>query len=912
MLSPKSILGIGTAALLFPTLLHAQTTAPNSRWWTDISDRQVSTTGERRIVPDVYRTVRINGTTLNALLEGARIGTIPELAAKADRVIALPTPDGGVSRFRFMECPVMHPDLQAQLPMIRTYAGFGIDEPGASVRFDRTPHGFHAMVLTTRREAWFIDPYAFGNTTDLICYRKADFRKSLPPDFHYCAFDELTVPENIERRTQELLRSLDGERTGDCQFRTYRLALACTGEYANFHGGTVPLAAAAMVTTLNRVNQMFERDATLTLQLIPDNNDLIYLNSNTDPYTNNDGGTMLDENMSTCNSVIGEDNYDIGHVFSTGGGGVAYLASVCSDYKAGGVTGSSSPVGDPFDIDYVAHEMGHQFNGNHTQNNDCNREPDAAVEVGSGITILGYAGVCSPDVAPHSDAMYGGYTLGEMHSFITGSGHTCDAVTSPVNAPPTANAGVDRTIPRSTPFILSGTGTDADAGNVLTYSWEQMNSTPATQPPIATSTAGPCFRPMLPDTSNKRFLPNLPAVIANTTPTWEVLASVGRTYNFRLTVRDNAPGGGCNAQDDMKVTVNGTAGPFLVTAPNTALTWAGGSTQTVTWNVAGTASAPVNCTNVDILLSTDGGLTWPIILASSTPNDGSHTVILPDLATTTARVIVKASANIFYDMSNANFTITSAAQAQLNLRLWLEGPFDGNTQLMHDSLRAKGLLPLTEPYSAMGFANGGGGGGEITTAGMLATTGNTAIVDWVRVELRSQADPGTLVATRHALLRRNGEVVSASGNSALTFGVATGNYYVAVIHRNHLGTMSLNAVNMTNGTPTLDLRSTATATYGTGARKIVGNTAMLWAGNAVRSSPSPEQLKYTGAGNDRDPILIAVGSNTPNNTLPNVYDARDTNMDGRVKYTGGENDRDHILTNIGSTTPNNVRTQQTP
>lgn len=897
---------LGAALLLSILTAHAQIADRSETWWSDINERALSITGERRIVPDAYRTVRINGTQLSDLLEGVNSGTIPEMAILADRTIALPMPDGSLERFRFMECPVMHPDLQAQLPMIRTYAGYSISDPGTTVRFDLTPHGFHAMVLTSKREAFFIDPYAYGNTTDLICYRKADFHKVLPPDFRYCGFDEVNTPELIEQRAREVIEALGGERAGDCQFRTYSLALACTGEYAAYHGGTVPLAAAAMTTSLNRVNQMFERDATLTLQLVANNNSLIYLNASTDPYSNNNGGTMLGQNISTCNSVIGSGNYDIGHVFSTGGGGVAYLASVCTGNKAGGVTGSGAPVGDPFDIDYVAHEMGHQFGGNHTQNNNCNRSSAAAVEVGSGITIMGYAGVCSPNVAAHSDAMFGGYSLGEIHTFITGGSHTCDAVTVLVNAPPTANAGVDRVIPRSTPFILTGTGTDANGGDVLTYSWEQMDNAVATQPPVATNTGGPCFRPMLPTTSNQRFFPNLNAIIANTTPTWEVLASVGRTYNFRLTVRDNAVGGGCNAQDNMVVTVNGTAGPFQVTAPNTAVNWAGNSTQTVTWNVAGTTAAPVSCANVDILLSTDGGLTWPVTLLSATPNDGTATITVPNTATTSARVIVKANGNIFFDMSNANFTITAAAQAQANLKLWLDGPYDSGTGLMTDSLRDSNLVPLTEPYTALGHANAGGGGGETTTAGVLAATGNNAIVDWVRAELRLSSDPSALVASRHALVQRDGDVVAADGSSVITFGVGAGNYYVVVRHRNHLGAMTLGTVSF-SGTPTIDFRSAATSTYGTNARKTIGSAMALWAGDV----DSNGILRYTGQDNDRDPILEAIGGSVPTN-IATGYLRADVNMDGVAKYVGGGNDRDMILSNIGGSVPTNAREEQLP
>lgn len=899
------------ASLLLPALASAQ----QGPWSALPIDRAAGLVGERRIVPERARTFTLEVGALRSALAAAPVGALPEVAGSA-HLLVLPMPDGRFATFRFMEVPVMHPDLQERFPTVRTYTGVGVAD-GALLKFDLTPHGFHAMVLPVNGDAWFIDPLVYGDVAHYQSYWKRDFQKRLPAGFSGCGVDLVNDLDAERARTRGWIAEMGADRVGDCQLRRYDLALACTGEYANFHGSNTTnnnksFAAAAMATSLNRVNGMFERDATLTLLLVANNVNLIYLNSATDPYTNDDGGTMLGQNISTCNSVIGAANYDLGHVFSTGGGGVAYLNSPCNNsLKAGGVTGSGAPVGDPFDIDYVAHEMGHQFGGNHTQNNDCNRANSAAVEVGSGITIMGYAGICAPDVATNSIAMFGAYSMQEMAANITvGTSSTCPFLSAPINAGPTANAGADRVIPRSTPFILTGTGSDPNSGNVLSYSWEQLNNAVATQPPLGTNTGGPAWVPLLPQSTPVRYMPNLPAVIANTTPTWEVLSSVARTYNFRLTVRDNVVGVGCNGQDNMLVTVSGTAGPYVVTAPNTAVTWNAATSQTVTWNVASTNLAPVNCANVDILLSTDGGLTYPNVLATATPNDGSQTIVVPNLGTTTARVMVRANANIFYDISNTNFTIIPSADVLAAVKVLLEGAYEPINGLMNDALRSLPSFPLTEPYTALGYTHVGGGG-EATTPAALDITGANALVDWVVVELRNAASPSTVLATRSALVQRDGDVVATDGISPVPFPVPAGNYFMAIRHYNHLGAMTDAPVSLSTSAVTIDFRSAALNTFGTDARKSITGTfpaQALWAGDVTFNG----QLKYTGTGNDRDPILTTVGSTTPNNTVVDTYSTSDVNLNGNVRYTGSGNDRDPILVNIGSTTPNNVRTQQLP
>ncbi len=867
---------------------------------------------ERRMInPDKALGFRLDTMAMRDRLGHVDRGTVLDLAS-ATAVITLPLPNGDLGLFRYLETPLMQGRMAERYAYIRTYSGVAIDDPLVRLKFDLTPAGFHGMITGLPGGDAFIDPVAMGNGVDHQVYWKRDLRPGSGRSPITCTYDEVNDVPHAMAQTAQWIAQAGAARAGDCQFRTYRLALACTGEYANFFGATgtnkAP-AIAAMATTLNRVNGVYEREAALTMVLVANNDQLVFTNTTTDGYSNNSGGTMLGQNQTKCDAVIGYSNYDIGHVFSTGGGGVAYLNSPCTGNKAGGVTGQSAPVGDPFDIDYVAHEMGHQYGGNHTQNNSCNRAGQAAVEVGSGITIMGYAGVCSPNVEAHSIDMFGGYSLEEIHANITGGNSSgCPQTVPLVNMSPTVSAGGDRTIPRNTPFVLTAIGADVDTDNSLTYSWEQMDYQPSTQPPEASSDDGPNFRPWLPTPSPQRWFPNLETLASGTppSPNWEVLADVPRTYSFRVTVRDNAAGGGCNDQDNMTVTVSGSSGPFLVTQPNTALTWPAMSSQAVTWNPAGTTGSPVNCANVDILLSADGGLTYPYTLASATPNDGTAAVDLPNLATTTARVMVRANGNIFFDISDQDFTITAPEQVLIQAKVWLEGPYVAGG-IMKDDLRAASLVPTAEPYTTLGFAQAGNGGGETCASGVLLNTGADAIVDWVRLELRAAGSPSALVATRQALLQRDGDVVDVDGTSPVSFAEQPGNYFVAVRHRNHLGCMTAQAITLNGTATTVDFTSLATATYGTDARKPSGSERLLWMGNAWTDN----KLSYTGTQNDRDPILDRIAAPDPTASIQGYF-PEDCSMDGFVRYTGSGNDRDPILLNIEGNLPTDIRMEQLP
>lgn len=648
--------------LCIPYFSFSQTT---NLWTFKTENLQEKSNSNRKIIPEKYQVLQLDIQALEQVLEAAP-NRFASNAKQEALTLSFPIADGRFKSFKVVRADVLHPDLAAKFSGIHSYAGVGIKDKADYLRFDITPAGLHAVIYTTGHSSIYIDPYMEDNRTTYISYYTKDYHPKNKPHFECGLEDDITSKQKNTQYNEDAEKAL----ISDCTLRKYRLALACTGEYAQFHGGTVAQVLAAMNTTMMRVNGVYEREASITMEIIPNNDQLIFLDAATDPYTNNNGSTMLGQNQSTIDNTIGAQNYDIGHVFSTGGGGIAQLRSSCTSNKAKGVTGRGQPIGDYFDIDYVAHEMGHQFGGNHTQNNDCNSVAGASVEPGSASTIMGYAGICPPDVQPHSDDYFNVYNLHEIANFVTnGAGNNCPEKIPTGNLAPTADAGPNHTIPVSTPFELTGIGNDPDNSANITYCWEQMDAQTATMPPSGSSTVGPLFRSFLPTTSPTRVFPPIETIINNTTSTWNVLPAVGRIMNFTLSVRDNAPGGGCVADDDVRISVAGNAGPFLVTAPNTNEEWHVGSTETVTWDVANTDGVPVNCSNVDIYLSIDGGYTYPITLAEQVPNTGSYDLIAPDNIGNNNRVKIKGNNNVFFDISDEDFTISQALNPDFQMEI---------------------------------------------------------------------------------------------------------------------------------------------------------------------------------------------------------------------------------------------------
>ena len=644
--------------VLFCGVLVAQNAS--EELWSDIQESSIQTAGERYIIPQSYRTLELDFPGIKSLLLDA-----PKEADvnvyNSSFIISLPMPNGEFETFKIVESPIMAEELANKYPEIKTYLGQGIEDRTATIRFDYTQHGFHAMILSVHGSV-FIDPYSQGDTEFYLSYYKRDFSPTESALNFTCTVLGLDSPTAQE--VAELVASGVDTPSGD-ELRTYRLAMAATGEYTIFHGGTVADGLAAIVVAVNRVTGIYEKEIAVRFELIPNNDLIVYTNPSTDPYTNNNGFAMLGQNQSNLDAVIGSANYDVGHVFSTGGGGVAYLSVYCSSsFKAQGVTGLPSPIGDPFYVDYVAHEMGHQTGGNHSFNGNAgscgggNRNGPTAYEPGSASTIMGYAGICgNQNLQNNSDDYFHNISFVEMVNHTrNGSGNSCAIVTVTGNSAPVVDAGSGGyTIPIGTPFILIGSATDPDA-DTLTYNWEEFDLGPAGHPNSPSGNA-PIFRSFSATLEPWRTFPKLTDLLNNTQTIGEILPTYSRSLKFRLTVRDNKAGGGGVDYDEIQFSVTNAAGPFLVTSPNTSVTWQGNTLQTITWDVANTSVAPVNAAEVNILLSIDGGNTFTEILASNIPNDGTEQLQIPNLPTTEARIKVEAAANVFFDISNENFTI---------------------------------------------------------------------------------------------------------------------------------------------------------------------------------------------------------------------------------------------------------------
>ena len=591
---------------------------------------------------------------------------------KSNIIVSFPNGDGEMQNFSIFKTSNFSPELEAKHPEITSYVGESTSGKSSKIYFSISPLGLSSMQLKLGKEAVYIESYDTNNTSYIV-YKKSDRTASTKK------FD-CSTKENSSTKGLSVARALGAD---DGLLRTYRLALSCTGEYTQYFGGTKALALAAMNNTMTRVNGVFENDFAIRMVLIPEQDNIIFTNASTDPYSNAStgaGGAWNTELMDVLHGTtygIGDAKFDIGHLFgATGGGGSAgCIGCVCNNdtkydsteqwywYKGQGFTSpaDSTPSGDSFDIDYVAHEMGHQFGANHTWTHDGNEGTGVQVEPGSGSTIMGYAGITDLDVQPHSDPFFHAISIQQVTNYIKSTSGSCSVNTATGNTTPTANAGSDYTIPKSTPFTLTGTGTDAD-GDTVTYIWEQMDPQTNATAPNATKTSGVNFRSWTPSTSPIRVLPVMTSVLAGSTTTAgsevtvEALSSVARKYNFRLTVRDNKANGGANSYDDMVVTVSSTAGPFTITSQNTTgISYPQGSTQTVTWNVASTNSL---ASNVEILLSTNGGNNWSSLIAS-TPNDGTETITIPtNVISSNCRIMVKALGNIFFNVNKSSFSIT--------------------------------------------------------------------------------------------------------------------------------------------------------------------------------------------------------------------------------------------------------------
>lgn len=630
----------------------------------------------RGVVPTAYRTLEIDLPAMRARLAAApreRVATLAEGGVE----ITLPLPYGGFGRFLVLESPIMEEGLAARYPELKTFVAQGVDDPSATARLDLSPQGFRAYVLSARGQ-FVIDPYWQDDDSLCISYY---LRHAAPPSQPWtCGVqegDRSIFPGREARQPQ---------RPTGASLRTYRLAVGATGEYSAAVAGTaLPSKAgtlSAVVTIINRVNAIYERDLALRFVLVANTDALIFLDPATDGYSNFAQSTLLNENQGKCDTLIGSANYDVGHVFDTLSTGLAFVGAAClNGSKAKGASGRGTLGTDAFAVKIVAHELGHQLGAAHSFNGlfgSCApaRVAGSAYEVGSGSTIMGYAGVCgSANLQATTDDYLHTTTYEAQDNLIAGSG-ACAAVVATGNSPPVIAALTSRVIPARTPFALTASASDAD-GDTLTYCWEECDLGPGQDPTESPRDNGsaPLFRSFEPSLSPVRIFPSLTYILnnANVPPatvggfaSGEFLPTTTRTLTFRVTVRDNRAGGGGSDYAQLTVQSVDTGAAFAITSQNTAATIAAGTPFNVTWQVAGTTGNGINCANVDILYSTDGGLTFPVTLAAGVANNGSRSVTIPNVAssaTTLGRLQVRASDNIFFDLNDANLTVTTSNSA---------------------------------------------------------------------------------------------------------------------------------------------------------------------------------------------------------------------------------------------------------
>ena len=628
--------------------------------------------------PRGQRTLRLNETAQRKLLRQAPM-EFTKAARQTQVVITLPTPHGTMARFQVEESPVMAPGLAARFPEIKTYRGRGLDDPTATTRFDVTPAGFHAIVLSAGG-AFIIEPARDGRAGDYVSHAQQDPKDAASFSCTLYGAESVAQVESkqLPRRSSANL-SLPTATT----LRTYRLAIAATAEFTSiFGGGTVSGALSAITTNINAVNAIYERDLSIHLTLVDNEAAIIFTNTATDGYTSDNTNQMLEQNQVVLDQRIGTANYDAGmvldgHVYS----GFRFLFQGASQYQSAcGSTnkGKAATVlrsTDPSTISaiyVVAHELGHKFGALHSFNGttgDCgpSRFAENAYEPGSGSSIMGYRGgvdpegnflpICTTEDLHSTDTYFHTASIEQIVSFTTsGLGSSCPATTVTENSPPNVDAGADHTIPANTPFALTATASDPESDS-LTYCWEEFDLG-AAGPPHTDNGNRPIFRSFAPSMSPSRTFPQLSDVLSGSATFGESLPTTNRTMNFRITVRDNHPGAGGVSTAATHVNVVAGNGAFAVTQPASATTWMAGSNQTVTWNVANTANAPVNCATVRLLLSIDGGHSFPFVLAASLPNSGAATINVPNTPTSSARVKVEAIDNIFFSISLPNFTIT--------------------------------------------------------------------------------------------------------------------------------------------------------------------------------------------------------------------------------------------------------------
>lgn len=651
-----------------------------SNFWTPVAKSAISIPegASFKVQPKQFHSFSLDYTGIATFLGKAPMEFTRE-AKQRPLLLTLPLADGSLHTFRVWESPIMAAELAAKFPEIKTYAGEDMEGLGLTLRMGLGSKGFHAFVFEANGHAQLVTPFATGNQPYYMAYRQKDLPKSAEnaEAKTLCGVNDVFLNDTYTHPEHQHAPAANRGNAEPVVLHKYRLAVTAQGEYTQYHGGTAPLVMAAITEAVNYIVAITEREWSVRMELIPNNDTLIYYDPATDPFTGPLIPNWIGDNPAAINSRVGVNSYDIGHLFARVANpsgvyvaGQAALSGVCTQVQKA-VAGSSLP--NPEGPDYyliIAHEMGHQFSATHTFNTcppaQDAQTPGTAYEPGGGSTIMSYATTCSPDIVDDRDPYFHVANLEQVANFIAvDNGGLCDEEIMTTDHSPVVDVPLNNnfSIPISTPFSLSAIASDEDNDN-LTYCWEQFDLGPSV--PLGQALSGsPLFRSFLPNSSPERTFPAMNTIVNNGNNPAELLPTYSRDLRFKITVRDNAGG---TAIDDVRFKASAGAGPFRVTYPNSAsLIWNVGEYQTVTWDVANTNLNPVLCQKVNIRLSTDGGFTYPILLAENQPNIGRACILVPNNTGTTMRVKVEAADNIFFDISNANFRIEQASAGSFGI-----------------------------------------------------------------------------------------------------------------------------------------------------------------------------------------------------------------------------------------------------
>lgn len=682
----------------FPSLLLAFCLAFSTTYgqslWRELSDSEVTlkNTKEREIIPESYAVFTLDFTNLTGQLSGVNKNNGHTVSSTT---LNLPLPNGELESFRVSEAVCMSPALSKKFPGIRCFSGVSTANPRHQARIDYGTMGFHAVIYTSEGTV-YIDPYFKNPDAHYISYFVRDHKVDTGQFDSGCGVEAYEEAIQDEDRMRTYPGKTNKSSGAEEQIkRKYRLAVTTTGEWGQSFG-TVENVMSRIVTGVNRINMIFENEVATTFELIDRNDELIFLDPASDPFVDaNLGRSLIGQNSIAINNIVGSSAYDIGHVFTVrctdGVAGIAALGSVCLNNKGNGVSCVGGSNISFFMVNTTAHEIGHQFNGGHSWSNCPSSmgqlSPGSAWEPGSGSTILSYAGVCgSQNILSTNDDYFHVGNISQFIGFINTTGGCAEETPSGNHIPDiTVGLGDGVVIPIATPFELEGTATDED-GDFLTYNWEQMNLGP-TSPLGQPMGNAPSFRSFPPSDNPKRLFPRLPAIIGGIGSNVEVLPLYSRTLKFRFVVRDNHPGAGAITWEEIEFNADESAGPFRVLKPNSLTFGTVGESLTIEWDVANTDNDIINCQQVDIYFSTDNGQTFPIVLARNTPNDGSETVVLPNIVTDEGKIKVKASNNIFFQLNRSNIVLREPSEpgfyldiAETDFDLCLPEPLEVDVQ----------------------------------------------------------------------------------------------------------------------------------------------------------------------------------------------------------------------------------------